>query len=83
MPNSNGIDKGLTDAAKLASKTAHAERTIMGAAETRLAALEKELDDLLPYIYADSDKAQRYMDLVAERGTLQAVLANSKAALGA
>lgn len=74
--------KGLVDAGRLAQHTAHAERSIFAAAEGRLEAVERELAELRPEAITDPEKSQRYMDLIAERGTLQSVIANAQKTLG-
>lgn len=70
----------LGELAGLASKTEAAERKILSSAEQRLASVQNEL---LGIHGAEFGKdADRYTELVAERGQLQIVIAKARRALG-
>ena len=80
------IDKTRTQLGELGglqAKTEQAERRILESAEQRLADVQAQIDRLSTGIEAAPDtEQQRYTDLVAERGQLHQVIANSKQALG-
>lgn len=74
----------LGELGALAQKTEAAERKILAAAEKRLGVVQAEIEKARPGVEAAEGTAQdRYLELVAERGKLQMVIARAKKALGA
>lgn len=74
----------LGELAGLAHKTEAAERRILAAASQRLEAVQAEIERARPGVEAGPDSAQdRYLELVAERGQLEQVIARAREALGA
>ncbi|MDH6232993.1 hypothetical protein M2281_003604 [Mesorhizobium soli] len=76
------IRANLGDLGALADKTEKAERAILQRAEARLAEVSSLIECARPGVEAADDAGQqRYLDLVAERGLLQTVIAKAKQAL--
>ena len=74
--------KHLGELSGLASKTEAAERRILAAAQKRLADVQAEIQQLGPGIEGRPDADQdKYIELVAERGQLNTVIAKANAAL--
>ena len=71
----------LTHLAGLQLATDQTERAILEKAETRLEAVEGDLEKLRPRVHAEPALADRYLALTAERGQLQLVAARSRAIL--
>lgn len=72
----------IGELAGLAEKTERTERRILEQAEKRLAEVQAAIERARPGIDAASDTEQdRYQKLVAERGRLNTVIAQAKAAL--
>lgn len=74
--------QGLGELGMLADKTEKAERRILEAAEKRLDEVSGLIERAQPSAQsADDAGQQRYLDLVAERGQLNIVIANARQAL--
>jgi vacuolar-type H+-ATPase subunit H len=71
----------LGDLHDLAAKTERAERNILAAAEKRHAEVCAAIERARPGVEAAGESAQqRYIDLVAERGKLEVVIAKARSA---
>lgn len=66
----------------LDAKTAAEERRILDAAVDRLKRVEADIAQLRPRALTDDAAADRYTDLVAERGDLAMVIAQARMVLG-
>lgn len=72
----------LGELAGLSAKTEAAERRILEGAEKRLAEVQSAIERARPGLEGAPDAAQqRYLDLVAERGQLNTVIARARKAL--
>lgn len=72
----------LGELASLTSKTEAAERRILERAQSRLAEVNAAIERASHGVEGAPDEAQqRYLDLVAERGQLNIVIAKSQSAL--
>jgi hypothetical protein len=67
--------------AGLASRTDSAERAILKAAESRLAAVRAELAKTADRVLTDQSAADRYITLTTERGQLELVISKARQAL--
>lgn len=73
----------IGDLAVMAQQTEAMERRILSIAEERLAGIEKQIPDArVAAMTGDDDAKQHYTDLVGERGRLNQVIAQARAALG-
>lgn len=77
--NTDSIASGLSKAAGQASSSARAEAEILKAAHERREIVERELDELRPRTLSDRESAEKYEDLIAERGHLDQVIGRSRA----
>ncbi|MDH6233131.1 hypothetical protein M2281_003742 [Mesorhizobium soli] len=76
------IRANLGELGALADKTEKAERAILQRAEARLTQVSSLIERARPGVEAADDGGQqRYLDLVAERGLLQTVIAKAQQAL--
>jgi hypothetical protein len=71
----------LANLGGLADKTTHAERAILQAADDRRAAIQADIEKLRPRVNLDQAAADQYQALILERGQLDTVAAQSRAAL--
>ncbi len=81
----DGIEKTrskLADLAALDSQTEEMERKILAGAEQRLSEVDSQLKDLTPsQMMVDEEAAEKYQELVEERGVLYQVILKSRAVL--
>lgn len=74
----------LGDLAAMAKQTEDMERKILSIAEKRLDEVGEKIEDARVAAVTGGDDAKaRYTDLIEERGRLNQVIANARAALGA
>lgn len=69
----------LGELAAMSDKTEAAERKILARAEGMLAKVEADIEKVRPTAMVDG--ADRYQELIAERGRLHQVIAQAKAVL--
>lgn len=72
------IRRRLGDLGRASAKTDAAERQILEAAEDRHQAVQRAIDALRPRAVADREAAERYQELVEERGRLWKVIAAAR-----
>ena len=82
MKNYTGsIRSKLSELYGLSEQTDAVEKKILAGAEQRLSVVNAELDKLRPRVNLDDSAADRYQDLILERGRLQEVIANARGRL--
>jgi hypothetical protein len=67
--------------AGLAAKTEAAEKQILASAQSRLEAVDRDLNRLRPRAVVDDDAGEQFETLTRERGQLQNIIAQSNMVL--
>lgn len=81
QPNPDKVSSNLGELAAMAAQTEAMERKILDMATARLAVVEKEIEQARGSAFTNGDAAQKYQELINERGTLHQVIAKAKAVL--
>jgi hypothetical protein len=80
-PNPDKVRGNLGELAAMAAQTDEAERKILKLATARLEVVESQIEQARATAFTSGESAQKYQELITERGTLQQVIAKANAVL--
>lgn len=76
--SADALRRRLAEIGGLSRQTDEAERRILAAAQARNLDVKAEIEALAPRIELDEAAAQRYLDLIEERGRLATIMAAAR-----
>lgn len=81
QPNPDKVRSNLGELAAMAAQTEAMERKILEMATARLKVVEGEIEQARGNVFTSGDAAEKYQNLINERGTLHQVIAKANAIL--